>query len=226
MRTLVRTQTETTPAELPDSTIDWYLRQAYDRTIALENQWPFFEKRWELTLPNGEHTLPIPGDMNIAALESVMDVETGLRLVMIDMGKADEWFAGLNREAGVAYAFYVPWAGDIRFYPEITFDENRTFYFTGWRLATDWISNGPDAEPDADERLHRPLIHYAIALAYEQQEDEQLGTQYMGRYDRDVMQARSAIMEPSIHRPAMMGPRAYTGIGPQRVWPAWRIKAP
>ena len=84
---------------------------------------------------------------------------------------------------------------------------------TGFRRPIDWIAAGPSAVPDCDERLHRAFAHYAVALAYAQQEDVELENDYMGRWLRDVEMARGAIMEPLRDRPLIMGPHRWSRIG-------------
>ena len=95
LRTLVRTQTETTGSELPNATIDWYLRQAFDRTIAAENTWPSYETWWNLTLPAGSQSIPIPSDCNRASINSLVDSNDDypdFRLNMIDHEMAEDCY--------------------------------------------------------------------------------------------------------------------------------------
>ena len=71
----------------------------------------------------------------------------------------------------------------------------------GYRYPTDWIAGGAGAVPDCDARLHMLLAHYAIALAYAQQEDEVLEDVYMKRWQAGFAAARNAIVNPRHHRP-------------------------
>ena len=40
-------QTDTSDFDLPAATVASYIDEAFDRTIAGENRWPFYEKTWE-----------------------------------------------------------------------------------------------------------------------------------------------------------------------------------
>jgi hypothetical protein len=211
LRSRVRTQTETLEDELPNTTIDWYLRQAFDRTMAMENQWPWLQKSWALTVPAGDTEVALPGDVNKPGILSLTSPR-GLRLQMIDHDKADEWFAGVD-PASVQALYYSIWAGQVKLWPRISFAEDLTYTLRGHRLPTDWVGLGPEAEPDCDPRLHMPLIHYAIALAYAQQEDEVLENVYMTRWQSDLNQIIPAIMEPVHHKPLVMGGSIGTPIG-------------
>jgi hypothetical protein len=210
LRVVVRTQTETTAAELPNSTIDWYIRQAFERTIAAENTWPSYETDWVATLPAGERAIPIPLDCNRASIRSLSDssesaTRPALRLTMIDHETAEDLY-GVNGTAYVVDPFeYSLWGANIYLWPLPSYAEDRTFLLRGNRYPTDWIAAGDNSPVDADPRLHYPLAHYAIALAYAQQEDETLEDVYMKRWQMDVEAARQAIMEPPRQQPMRFG---------------------
>ena len=63
---------------------------------------------------------------------------------------------------------------------------------------------GASAEVDADPRLHKLLVHYAIALCYAQQEDEVLEDVYMKRWQASFGAAHNAICAPRHHRPLIL----------------------
>jgi hypothetical protein len=206
LRALVRTQTETTASELPNGTIDWYLRQAFDRTVSAENTWPSYEERWVVTLPAGESSFPIPLDCNRTSINSLSD-STGpsLRLSMVDHETAEDLY-GVNSTASALNPFeYSLWGTSVYLWPLPSYAEDRNFLLRGHRYPIDWIAVGDNSEVDADPRLHYPLAHYAIALAYAQQEDETLEDVYMRRWQMDVEAARSAIMEPPRQQPMRFG---------------------
>ena len=208
LRALVRTQTETTDSELPNGTLDWYLQQAFDRTVAAENTWPSYEAWWNLTLPAGEQLIPIPSDCNRASINSLVDANDGypdLRLNMVDYETAEDFYQRANTTFSTYPFEYSIWAGQFHMWPRPNFTEARTYILRGHRFPIDWVSKGDNEQVDADPRLHLPLAHYAIALAYAQQEDETLEQVYMGRWQRDVEAARGAIMEPSRQQPLGFG---------------------
>ena len=223
LRTYVRRQTETTSAELSDPTIDDYLQEAYNRTIAAENQWPFFEETWTLTQTAGNNFITLPTD--VADIMSLVDLDNdNFRLTMIDYESAENDYWGVQPGSGYAVEFSV-WKDVVYLWPQVTFDANRSYRLRGYRDDTDWLAGPSTTEPDCDVRLHLPLAHYAIALAYAKQEDETLERTYMERWQKDVEMARQAIMDPAHHRPLMMGPRRWrrvgSGIGRARV--SWTI---
>jgi hypothetical protein len=228
LRGHVRRQTETLEDELPNDTIDWYLRQAFDRTMAFENQWPFFEKLWTLTLPANKTTITLPGDVNPPGVLSLLDRTSGVQLEMLNFAQAEGWFGGVDPSATYP-SYYSIWNGLLYLWPQMSFAESREFRLHGYRKASDWVAQGPEAEPDCDKRLHMPLIHYAIALAYAQQEDDELEDVYMQRWMQDVTRIAAAIMEPVHQKPLIQGRRRTTTIGGPaggRGLPAYTIVPP
>ena len=216
LRDYVRTQTQTTSAELPNTTVDIYLQEAFDRTIAMENQWPFFEETWSLTQTTGATTITFPTDAHIpgiVALYNVEDSSNPYRVELISHSVARELYDSGTPTASYYQRFSV-WDGLIYLWPDATKSEDISWELTGFRRPTDWIAGA--TSPDCDDRLHRCLAHYAVALAYAQQEDEQLEDKYMQRWSMDLEAARSAIMEPAQDRPLIMGPHHWPGVGPWR----------
>ena len=202
LRTIVRTQTQTTNQDLPDPTIDVFLQQGFERTINAETQWPFYEQTWELTLPANAVSITVPGDVNMAGVMALYDVDRNYRLRMIAHEYADDHFVG-NQVGTLAPIWFSIWGNQFEVWPRVqTSDEPRAYRLRGYRRPVVWLT--PAQEPDCDQRLQLPLTHYACALAYAQQEDEQLELTYMDRWQRDVELARRAIMDPRHQRPLVM----------------------
>lgn len=211
LRSYVRTQTQTTSSELPNATIDIYLREAFDRTMAEENRWPFFQKEWEITLDAGETSFSIPGDVNKPGIVALR-LGNEYSVELMDHVTAEELLGG----EGVVRARPARWSiwGDTGyFWPQVNFATDTTWTLSGYRLPADWIADGDAAEPDCDERLHRALAHFAIGRAYAQQEDEVLEQASMERWGNDVAAVIEQIMRPTRSRPHIMGRRFITPIG-------------
>jgi hypothetical protein len=225
LRAYVRTQTDTLESDLPSATIDNYIREAYNRTMSLETQWPFFEESWSATQAAGNVYLSVPTDC--AEIVSLKDVaNSNYRLTYIDYEEAeDQYFRSLGGSGSACE--YSIWKDIIYLWPQVTFSDDRVYSVRGYREALDWMT-GPAtvATPDCDERLHLPLCHYAIALAYAQQEAAGLEDVYMERWRRDVDTARNVIMDPRRHRPLTMGPHRITRIGAGRYRPVFTIDTP
>jgi hypothetical protein len=220
LRQYVWNQTDTTEFDLPASTIEAYLNEAFQRTIAGENRWPFYEKTWTLVVPVGESAAQLDSDVNRPGIVSVYRMD-GVRLLNISEEEAESRFGAevlMGDELNpICYSF---WMDEIRFWPANTASEETIFGMRGYRKPLTMFT--PSGGVDADSRLHRPLAHYAVALAYAQQEDEVLERSYMERWQKDVELARQAIMEADHHRPVIMnGGFPRTPVGGYRATATW-----
>lgn len=214
LRSIVRTQTQTDAADLPDATIDVYLQQAYERTLNADVRWPFFATEWPVVQRANEAYIEMPGNVNPSGIMGLWSADRHFRLEMVPQVWAEDKFHG-NNVGTMGPAMYSVWGDRLQLWPGISFDEDRHYTLRGYRKPLAWINVTTDA-PDCDPRLHLPLTHYAVALAYAQQEDEVLEATYMDRWQRDVEIARQNIMDPVHHRPLIMG----GGRGPAySTWP-------
>ena len=187
--------------------MDRFIREAFNRTINRVNRWPFYETQWTLTLAAGEASLTIPAGVNRKGIVSLVNTSAvwPYRLQMVDLETAEDLY--LRPVAPTTdFAEFSIWGDTIYLSPPDRISEDeREFVLRGYRLPNDWVADGDSAVVDADDRLHWPLAHYAVALAYAQQEDETLENQYMQRWQMDVDQAINVIMEPVHDTPLTMG---------------------
>lgn len=214
----VRNQTDTQPGELPDALLNDYLHEAFNRTIAAENMWPFYEQVWDITLPAGERLIDLTGlGVNEPTITALFDVENQFRLTQMDLEKATDYYqTKVSPVTSFGPTVYALWAGEIIFYPISNFEEDKAYRLVGYRYPVAWTNLTDSDAPDCDERLHLALAHYATALSYAREEDVNMERNYMERWQRDVEIARTAIMEANRQRPLIMGPRFVSPIGP---WP-------
>lgn len=214
IRSAVRTQMDLDEEDLPNSTLDLYVREAYNRTIQMERRWPFFETSWSIT-SNADSTITLPA--NLGGVVSLVDADRNHRLLMIGYELAEDTFQG---EQGTGTPEYFSlWGSAIQLWP--SHDAPRQYRLRGWRKPNDWIASGAATEVDADERLHIPIFHYACSLAYAQLEDPELESTYMRRWAATVEQAHQDIMRPQHHEPLVLN--GGTRIAPRRVRYVWDI---
>lgn len=196
-------QTDTTSADLPALTIQNYVDEGFQRTIAAENRWPFYEQQWELTLPMGKSTITLPPDVNPPAIMSLVDTTQGGKLQQINQEEAESrWTAKTIQSDGLPWAYSI-WARTLFMWPRYERSSDTKFIMRGYRQPL--VTFKPDSgEIDCDPRLHKGIAHYAVSLAYAQQEDDVLEDRYMKRWQHDVEMARKALMDPPGDRPLVM----------------------
>lgn len=217
----VWSQTDTSEYDLPAATIASYIDEAFQRTIAAENRWPFYEKSWELTVFEGNAWANLDAEVSVPGIMSLTSQRYGYKLQQIDQTEGELRFGSDLETPGDNYVMYSIWERRANFWPRTAASENLKFDLRGYRHPT--FTFASSGEVDADERLHKPLAHYAVALAYAQQEDEVLERTYMERWQKDVEMARRAIMDAPKNRPVIMhGNFPRTPVGGWRgagLWP-------
>lgn len=214
-------QTDTVEFDLPATTIHSYIDEAFQRTIAAENRWPSYEKTWIVTVQPGDSWATLDVDVNRPAVVAVTHEQDGYKLEQISEEEGDLRFGSeLEQSGGLRPGWFSFWGDRINFWPRSAASEATNFVMRGYRKPL--FTYAPTGEVDADPRLHKPLAHYAVALAYAAQEDEVLESTYMGRWQRDVEMARSAIMDTSQNRPIIMnGNFPRTPVGGWRGGTGW-----
>jgi hypothetical protein len=197
LRDYIRMQLDMDDEELPNPMLDSYLSEAYIRMMSMENRWPSFESRWTAAQVADEPDITLPVDCDPAGLFSVIDLDSGRRLVQVSNEQAEDNFSQIATTTTPVY--YTIWGGVLRLCPNPGVD--RQVLLRGYRYPHEWITGGAGAEVDADPRLHILLAHFAIALSYAQQEDEVLEDTYMKRFMAGFSAARNAICNPRHNRP-------------------------
>lgn len=215
IRNYVRTQLDVDEEEYPNLLLDSYAREGFITTVATESRWPFYENTWNVVKELDSLIIEVPPDCDPVGIDSLVDLETGYRLVMVATHVAEDRFVGLSAPTLPHPAFYSISGSSIELWPEPESAE-RVFRLRGHRYPTDWVSEGAGAEPDWDRRLDFLLLHYIIGLMYAQQEDEVLGDVAMRRWEQSLGTVRKAIMAPRHHQPLI-----YAGGLPYR--PASRV---
>jgi hypothetical protein len=202
LRSYVRAQLEVDDEELPDSILNVYLQEAFDRTMAADNRWPRYETTWSLSKVAGNAYISLPPDLNPPSVMSVMSVSEGYPLTVINHENAEQAFVPANTNTTGTPIYVSFWGGQMWLWPRVGLDQAFDVTLRAYRQPV-W-SNGASDIPDLDPRLHTTLAYFAIALAYAAQEDEILEGVYMARWDRDLKNQMRTIMEPIHNRPLVM----------------------
>lgn len=198
--------------DLATSLIDTYVREGFDRTMAFEERWPFFETTWEVSNAGGDPHIALPTDAEQFGVMTLREVGS-YRLSEIPHDYADEMFTATAQTGRPNY--YSAWGGNLYLWPVPSTERN--YSLRGYRKPTDWVSGGAAAEADGDERLHTLFVWYACSLGYAQQEDEVLEATYMARWQQGLSNLHKKIMAPYHGRPAVMS-KGLSGGGSGARW--------
>lgn len=207
LRALVRAQLDMDADELTDALIDPWLEDGFERTLAVEDSWPFLEHHWDITTVNDQVAYTkaslAAADADLHAIDnisSLLDItSTPFPLAHLPHDRAEQMF-GLGADGGGVPAYWSEWGGSIHLWQAP--DAARTVRVRGYRKPS-WAT-GDAVQPDADARLHMALFFFACAMAYSQQEDEVLSASYMQQWQDAVRRAHDSIMAAPQRRPLVM----------------------
>lgn len=206
LRTLVRTQLDMDVIELPDATLDPWFEDGFERSLAVDERWPFFEYTWTFTTVASQvaytraSIAALNSNTNIEQVTAVMDVTSyPIELQGISHDSARHLF-GLGAGGGGVPAYWSEWKSSIELWqaPSV----GRLMSVDGYRKPS-WAA-GDAIAPDCDERLHLCLYFFACAMAYAQQEDEVLSAEYLKHWQAALTQAHSKIMASPQRRPIIL----------------------
>lgn len=202
LRSYTRAQMDVDERDLPDTVLNVYLQEAFDRTMAMTNQWPRMETTWLISLLPGLTSATLPADVNVPGIISVMTVNTGYRLVYISQEKAEANYAPLSLANDTLPSYFSTWGDQLYLWPRVNKVDPYDLAVRGYRNPV-WTNNAADI-PDLDPRLHVTLAYFALSLAYAQQEDDVLEAAYLARWNRDLTQQLKVMLEPQHSRPLVM----------------------
>jgi hypothetical protein len=203
IREKVRAITDLDTTDLPNALLDMYAKDGFERMIALERRWPFYQKSYSLsTVANQrEYAVSSIGTGDVQEITSVVDTTNGgQRLTLIAHEDAEAVWNGSSDLTGRPLHFSL-WEGNLHLWPK----PNAVYALSlrGFRKSVDWTAN-TTTQIDADSRLHQAIVYYVVAQSYQLQEDIELATFYRNSFDEAVRLVASDIMRPSSHRPLIL----------------------
>lgn len=211
LRNYVREVLDVDDEELPDSLLNVFLQEAFDRTMAFDNRWPRNQMTWNLTKPAGSDSIPLPAELNIPSIVSIVSTVTpGLPLILTNQETAEQMFIRFDTVAVGTPSYISVWAGQLWLWPRYDTATEYGITLRGYRQPV-W-TNGASDIPDLDTRLHATLAYFAIALAYAQQEDEVLEAVYMARWERDLRMQLRSLLAPVRNTPLVMSGARVQGV--------------
>ena len=208
LRSQVRDMADLDETDLPDSLIDQFAREGFQRIYALERRWPILQETYTFnTVANQrEYTISTIGD--IREIISVVDTSTqGARLTLIDYNQAEEIWLG-NLDVASRPYFYSFWDKKLQLWakPDIVYPMTvRAFRNPVYT----WLADITEAI-DLDEWFHAILPYFVLARVYQRQEDAELSMMHMKSFEEGVAFARRDLMKASSAQPVVMsGGRQY-----------------
>src|SRR5262245_10837719 len=150
--------------ELPDTLLNPYFQEAFDRTMAADNRWPRYEKTWVVSKVPDVATISLPADVNPPGILSVLSLADGYRLVAINHENAEDLFTPSTMIGTGSPVYFSVWAGQMYLWPNLDNTVSADFQLRGYRQPV-WTTGASDI-PDIDARLHLTLCYEVMSLVY------------------------------------------------------------
>jgi hypothetical protein len=201
IRGFARSITDLDALDISDALLNMYIKDGYDRVIAMERSWPFFEDSATLNAVANTQTYALSGinSGQFREISSLLDTGRNLRLQYISHDEAEGSNRGFTITTRPLYFSF--WEQSLYLWPRPS--ENVTYTVRGYRVPTNWTANDT-TECDMDERLHQSLVYYAASKMYEYQEDPDMAAVYEKQFRESVAMARDDIMRIPVNSPMML----------------------
>jgi hypothetical protein len=202
LRAQVRDMADLDETDLPDSLIDQFAREGFQRIYALERRWPILQETYTFNTVANQRAYTISTIGDIREIISVVDTSAqGARLTLIDFNEAEETWLG-NLDVASRPYFYTFWDKQLLLWakPDIVYPMTvRAFRNPVYT----WLTN-VNENIDLDEFFHAILPYFVLARVYQRQEDAQLAAMYLGTFEEGVAIAKRDLMKASSAQPVIM----------------------
>jgi len=208
VRLMVRNISDLDTTDVPNSVLDDFVKEAFQRIIVLERRWPKYQETYTFNTVANQRAYTIATIGDIREVISLVDTSTsGSRLTMIPYDNAEEIWLGNTDVASRPY-FYALWDGQLHLYAKpdavypITVRAYRNPVYTWLTSITQTI--------DCDEWFHILLVYFVLSRVYQRQEDPELSQMYLKSFEEGVAMARRDLMKTPSARPMLLsGGRQY-----------------
>lgn len=208
VRLMVRNISDLDTTDLPNSVLDDFVKEAFQRIIVLERRWPKYQETYTFNTVVNQRAYTIATIGDIREVISLVDTSTsGSRLTMIPYDNAEEIWLG-NTDTPSRPYFYALWDSALHLYAKpdavysITVRAYRNPLYTWLTTITDPI--------DCDEWFHILLVYFVLSRVYQRQEDPELSQMYLKSFEEGVAMARRDLMKTPSARPLLLsGGRQY-----------------
>jgi hypothetical protein len=118
VRTMVRDISDLDTVDLPNALLDTFVKEAFQRIVALERRWPFFQETYTMNTIVDQRPYSIAGIGDIREIISIVETTaSGNRFTEIAYDDAEDIWLGNTDVAGRPY-FWAVWDAQIHLYPK------------------------------------------------------------------------------------------------------------
>lgn len=203
--------------ELPVPLIDRWIREGFNRIVAVTKRFPFYEATETVALTGGEQLLTVT-TVAPDKIESISHPDGMLQW----MGHSEaqrKFHPSINTVSTRYPLVWSRYGGQLFLWPVPSADQDVTV--TGWRAPEyGWLALSGGV-PDMDEQLQEPLLSFVMHKAYEWDDDPERSAAALGSFQSGVDEILGAIVEEVPTSPIVLhgGKPRISGI----VEPRWLV---
>lgn len=224
LRNFVLVSLDTDVDEIPNTLLDIYISEGFDRIVQASTTWSFYAVENTLTTSAGVQSYNFGTDdatRNAAfpyALLSITDVRgenNSLRPVAHQPTRAA--FRQTSPQSSRPFAFS-EFGESIYLWPIP--DAAYPISVAGYRLPVDWVAAGAGSEPDCPAEFHEVIAYWALARGFAMQSDPEMATYYSNLFDARVRTLKQRYATPRTAGPFVLNggirvdPYTRNGLGP------------
>jgi hypothetical protein len=221
MRTYIRNILDIDVSDISDDMLNRFIGEGYDQVVYSEKRWPFYEQEQTFNTVGGtsDYDLKTNGAILTTGFRDVAALRTDDHvLTYLGRDNGDVVYPLNSNSNGDVY-YFSNWAEKIRLYP--TPSSVQTIYVRGYKKASAFGAGSVDtATPsDFDEPFHILFATYAVARAYEQQEDPQMAQQYYAVFARELDNLRARFLDTPAPQPLVLNSQSASRWRSQSLFP-------
>lgn len=195
IRTGIRTIMDLDSTELPDATLDIYIKEAWKRIENAEQRWPFFDAEWSLATVAATYKYTLTTIKGASAntprrITAVYAANRMLKWLPHDEARR-RFMPNIASNTSAQPSYWSAFNSTIYIWPVPTAVE--TFVYVGYRKGNDWFTTGTDV-PDCPDELHNAIFMWAVGQAYAAQEDYASASYYNGKAVQEVAEMTAQLM--------------------------------
>ena len=209
MRTYIRSVVDIDSTDISDDTLNRFLGEGYDRIVYSQKRWPFLEVSTTFTTVGGQkdYTLAAVGASVTNGLREVAALRTDNHVITFVGRDEGDVVYPLNVGTSGDPWWWSYWGDNVRLYP--TPSSGATINVRGYKEAAPFGAGSSDStEPSTlPTPFHIVVATYGISRAYEQQEDPQMASQYMGLFMTELQNLRERYEDMPAPQPVRLNSR-------------------
>lgn len=217
IRDAVRLHLDLDTDDMPDIMLDDFIREGSKRIERAEERWPFYEADFILTTTPGIGSYPISGiATNIDRIHAIIGLRWTLKYLGVDTADV-RWPQNITEQGEPSH--YSVWLGVVRLKPVPDAAYNLVVH--GYRKPIDWVAQGAGGVPDMPDELHNTVQMWALARAYNQQDDPEMGAIYERMFADELNEFRRRLNGAPLPQPIIANSTRRTDLLPTHLQYDW-----